>query len=75
MMQKQGEGMASFLQWLKDQVNKCEFAALSDDLTLSQFIFGLSDHSVCAQLLALPDLTLQLTVQESLLQETVAAAQ
>ena len=56
-------------------MNKCEFAALSDDLTLSQFIFGLSDHSVCAKLLALPDLTLQLAVQESLLQETVAAAQ
>ena len=48
---------------------------LSDDLTLSQFIFGLSDHSVRAKLLALPDLTLQLAVQESLLQETVAAAQ
>ena len=75
MTQKQGEGGASFLQQLKDQVNKCEFAALSDDLTLSQFIFGLSDHSVRAKLLALPDLTLQLAIQERLLQETVAVAQ
>ena len=52
MTQKQGEGVASFLERLKDQVNKCEFAALSDDLTLSQIIFGLSDHSVRAKLLA-----------------------
>ena len=28
MTQKQGEGVASLLQRLKDQVNKCEFAAL-----------------------------------------------
>ena len=32
------------------------------------------DHSVRAKLLALPDLTLQLAIQESLPQETVAAA-
>ena len=47
LLQKPGEDAATFMQRLKDQANKCNnFAALKDDLTLSQFIFDLADQSI-----------------------------
>ena len=74
MMQISGEGAATFLQRLKDQSNKCEFGQLKDELTLCQFVFGLSDQSAREKLLAKADLTLTSAIQECLLLESVSAA-
>ena len=62
------------MQRVKDQANKCNFAALKDDLSLSQFIFGLADQSIREKLLAKPELDLATALQECQFLETASAA-
>ena len=66
-MMQNTDFVTSFVQRFKDQVNRCDFGALCNELILSQFVFGLSLSSVRSKLLASRELTLDGAIQEALL--------
>ena len=66
--------ISTFVQHLKDQANKCDFGELCDELILSHFVFGLSDHTIRSKLLSTADLTLDYAIQQAMLCETVELA-
>ena len=62
-VQNQGESVDSFIQDLYKLANECEFGALTEELIRDRIVVGVRDDTLCKELQAKANLTLDLATQ------------